>query len=70
MSDYAENEEITTIRESIAAFLLSCKVEGKSYGTIKCYTEKLKGFQRKIYIVSSALYFQSLVITLFNHIPF
>ena len=31
MSDYTDNEEITTIRESIAAFLLSCKVEGKSF---------------------------------------
>jgi len=24
---------------------LSCKVEGKSYGTIDCYSDKLKGFQ-------------------------
>lgn len=34
----------TTIKQSIAGFLLSCKVEGKSYGTIDCYADKFKGF--------------------------
>jgi site-specific recombinase XerD len=34
----------TTIKQAINEFLLSCKVEGKSYGTIECYTDKLKGF--------------------------
>ena len=34
----------TTIKEAIDSFLLSCKVEGKSYGTVECYSDKLKGF--------------------------
>ena len=34
----------TTIKQAIDGFLLSCKVEGKSYGTIDCYADKLKGF--------------------------
>jgi len=34
----------TTIKQAINEFLLSCKVEGKSYGTIECYPDKLKGF--------------------------
>ena len=34
----------TTIKQAIEGFLLSCKVEGKSYGTIDCYSDKLKGF--------------------------
>jgi len=33
-----------TIKQAINEFLLSCKVEGKSYGTIECYSNKLKGF--------------------------
>ena len=33
-----------TIKKAIDSFLLSCKVEGKSYGTIECYSDKLKGF--------------------------
>ena len=33
-----------TIKQAIKDFLLSCKVEGKSYGTIECYSDKLKGF--------------------------
>jgi len=33
-----------TIKQAIKEFLLSCKVEGKSYGTIDCYSDKLKGF--------------------------
>ena len=34
----------TSIKQAINEFLLSCKVEGKSYGTIECYGDKLKGF--------------------------
>jgi len=33
-----------TIKQAIDSFLLSCKVEGKSYGTNECYSDKLKGF--------------------------
>jgi len=33
----------TSIKQAIDEFLLSCKVEGKSYGTIECYSDKLKG---------------------------
>ena len=33
-----------TVKQAIDGFLLSCKVEGKSYGTIECYSDKLKGF--------------------------
>lgn len=33
-----------TIKQAINEFLLSCRVEGKSYGTIDCYSDKLKGF--------------------------
>jgi len=33
-----------SIKQAIDEFLLSCKVEGKSYGTIECYSDKLKGF--------------------------
>ena len=36
--------KVTTIKQAIDSFLLSCKVEGKSYGTIECYSDKLKGF--------------------------
>jgi integrase/recombinase XerC/integrase/recombinase XerD len=35
---------MSTIKQAINEFLLSCKVEGKSYGTIECYSDKLKGF--------------------------
>jgi integrase/recombinase XerC/integrase/recombinase XerD len=38
------NKKVITIKQAIDSFLLSCKVEGKSYGTIECYTDKLKGF--------------------------
>ncbi len=37
-------EQGISIKEAIGNFLLSCKVEGKSYGTIECYSDKLKGF--------------------------
>jgi len=33
-----------SIKKAINESLLSCKVEGKSYGTIECYSDKLKGF--------------------------
>ncbi len=33
-----------TIKQAIDGFLLNCKVEGKSWGTIDCYADKLKGF--------------------------
>ncbi|MFC1875097.1 hypothetical protein ACFLY3_02980 [Chloroflexota bacterium] len=33
-----------SVKQTINEFLLSCKVEGKSYGTIECYSDKLKGF--------------------------
>jgi hypothetical protein len=35
---------VVTARQAVDSFLMSCKVEGKSYGTIECYTDKLKGF--------------------------
>ena len=34
----------TTIKQATDGFLLNCKVEGKSWGTIDCYADKLKGF--------------------------
>ncbi len=34
----------TSIKQAIDGFLLSCKVEVKSYGTIECYSDKLKNF--------------------------
>jgi integrase/recombinase XerC len=33
-----------SVKQAVNDFLLSCKVEGKSYGTIECYSDKLKGF--------------------------
>jgi len=30
-----------TIKQAIDGFLLNCKVEGKSWGTIDCYADKL-----------------------------
>jgi integrase/recombinase XerC/integrase/recombinase XerD len=44
MSKRTATRRVTTIEQSIDSFLMSCKVEGKSYGTIECYTDKLKGF--------------------------
>jgi hypothetical protein len=38
------NKKVITIKQAIDSFLLSCKVGGKSYGTIECYTDKLKGY--------------------------
>ncbi len=35
--------KVTTIKQAIDSFLLNCKVEGKSYGTIECYSDKLLG---------------------------
>jgi len=34
----------TTIKQAIDGFLLNCKVEGKSWGTIDWHADKLKGF--------------------------
>ena len=34
----------TSIKHAIDELLLSFKVEGKSYVTIECYSDKLKGF--------------------------
>ena len=39
-----ESPNRTTIGQAIDSFLLSCKVEGKSCGTIDCYADKLKDF--------------------------
>lgn len=44
MSNYTTKKKVISIKEVIDSFLLSCKVEGKSYGTIECYSDKLKGF--------------------------
>ena len=33
----------TTIKQAIDDFLLALKVEGRSWGTIDCYTDKFKG---------------------------
>jgi len=44
MSNYTDTTTETTIKQAIDEFLLSCKVVGKSYGTIECYSDKLKGF--------------------------
>ena len=38
MSNHRDNTTNTTIKQAIDNFLLSCKVEGKSYGTIECYS--------------------------------
>jgi len=46
MSKHTDNTSNTTIKQAINEFLLSCKVEGKSYGTIECYSDNLKGFLR------------------------
>jgi|GEM_PF-3137045 len=43
MSIQARNDVIT-LKEGITNFLMTCKVEGRSNGTIECYTDKLKGF--------------------------
>ena len=44
MSINTLSREKLTIKQAISDFFLSCKVEGKSYGTIECYQDKLKGF--------------------------
>ena len=33
-----------SVTKAVSDFLLSCKVEGKSYGTMECYSDMLKGF--------------------------
>lgn len=47
MSIHTDTTTTITIKQAIDGFLLSCKVEGKPYGTIECYTDKLKGFLRQ-----------------------
>jgi hypothetical protein len=44
MSRSTAAKRVVTVKQAVASFLMSCKVEGKSYGTIECYTDKLKGF--------------------------
>jgi len=44
VSKNAASKRVTTIKQAIDSFLIPCKVEGKSCGTIECYTDKLKGF--------------------------
>ena len=44
MSNHTDNTTATTIEQAIDGFLLNCEVEGKSYGTIDCYSDKNKGF--------------------------
>ncbi len=44
MSKSIVNRKVVTVKQAVDSFLLSSKVEGKSYGTIECYTDKLKGF--------------------------
>jgi hypothetical protein len=43
MSKQAQ-KDVTTLKEAIPNFIMTCKVEGRSNGTIECYTDKLKGF--------------------------
>ena len=43
MAKGVATERARTVEETIESFLLSCRVEGKSYGTIECYTDKLRG---------------------------
>ena len=33
-----------SVKQIVRDFLLPCKVEGKSHGTIEYYSDKLKGF--------------------------
>ena len=44
MSKSIATKKVITIKQAVDSFLLSCRVDGKSYGTIECYTDKLKGF--------------------------
>lgn len=44
MSKSTATRRVTTMKQAIDSFLMSCKVEGKSYGTIECRTDKPKGF--------------------------
>jgi hypothetical protein len=46
MSKSVESKKVLTIKLAIDSFLLSCKVEGKSYGTIECYSGKPKGAEK------------------------
>jgi integrase/recombinase XerC len=44
-SSHISSDQGIGLKQAVEGFLLSCKVEGKSYGTIEGYTDKLKGFQ-------------------------
>jgi len=44
MSSNLLKRTATSIKQAIDSFLRFCKVEGKFYGTIECYSDKLKGF--------------------------
>jgi len=46
MSSYTDNTGTTTIKQAVEGFLLNCKVEGKSYVTIECYSDKLKDWMK------------------------
>jgi hypothetical protein len=41
MSKSTVAERVVTVKQAVGSFLMSCK----SYGTIECYTDKLKGLQ-------------------------
>ena len=41
---HVNSNQGTLLKQAVQGFLLTCKVEGKSYGTIDCYADKLKGF--------------------------
>jgi integrase len=43
-SSHISSDQGIGLKQAAESFLLSCTVEGKSYGTIECYTDKLKGF--------------------------
>jgi len=45
VSSHISSDQGIGVKQAVEGFLLSCKVEGKSYGTIEGYTDKLKGFQ-------------------------
>lgn len=44
MSNHSDYTTEMSIKQVVEGFLLNCKVEGRSYGTIECYSDKLKGF--------------------------
>ena len=42
MKKYTDSGTMTTIKQAIDGSLHNCKVEDKSWGTIDCYSDKLK----------------------------